>query len=64
MAGHIHERDSRLADRGVRKPELDRDAARLLFFQAIGIDARQGADERAFAVIDVAGGADDEIRHR
>ena len=49
---------------GVREAELDRDAARLLFLQAIGIDAGQRLDQRALAVIDVAGGADDDVSHR
>ncbi len=39
--------------------EIDGDAARLLFLQAIGVDAGQRFDERRLAVIDVACGADD-----
>ena len=42
------------------KPEIDRDAARLFFLQAIRIGAGQRFDERALAVIDVPGGADDD----
>ena len=33
--------------------------ARLLLGQPVGVDAGQGLDERRFAMIDVAGGADD-----
>ena len=50
-----------VADRGVREAQLDGDAARFLFLEAIGIDAGQRLDERALAVIDVAGGADDDV---
>src|SRR5262245_13395974 len=46
-------------ERLVRITQLDRDAARLLFLQPIGIDARQRLHERGLAVIDVACGADD-----
>ena len=45
----------------VGKAEIDGDAARLLFRQAIGIGAGQRLDQRALAVIDVAGGGDDEV---
>ena len=61
MPGHVDEGDARVADGGMRKPELDGDAARFLFLEAIGIDARQCPDERALAVIDVAGRTDDEV---
>ena len=52
-----------VADGRVREPEVDRDAARLFFLQPIGIGAGQRLDERALAVIDVAGRADDERSH-
>jgi len=43
--------------------DVDGDAAALLFFQAVGIDAGEGLDQRGFAVIDVARGADDDGFH-
>ena len=48
----------------VRQPqpgeaEIDRHAAFLFFLEAIGIDARQRADEGRLTVVDVAGRADD-----
>ncbi len=43
--------------------EVDGDAARLLLRQAVGVDAGQGPDQRGLAVIDVAGGADDDVLH-
>jgi hypothetical protein len=58
VAGHVDDRHVEVADRRVRESEIDRDPAFLLFFEAIGIGAGQGFDERAFAVIDVPGGAD------
>ena len=53
-----------VAARPVREPEVDRDAARLFLLEAVGIGPRQRQHEAALAVIDVAGGADDEgVRH-
>ena len=43
--------------------EVDGDAAALLFFQAVGVDAGQRFDQRGLAVVDVAGGADDDVLH-
>ena len=61
VAGHVDEgRDHARAEVGVREPEIDGDPALLLLLQAVGIGAGQRAHERALAVIDVAGGADDE----
>ena len=40
--------------------ELDRDPARLLLREPVGVDARQGGDERGLAVVDVAGGAESQ----
>jgi hypothetical protein len=48
----------------VRDTEVDRDAAGLLFRQAVGVRARERAHERALAVVDVAGGADENAAHR
>ena len=41
--------------------DVDGDAARFLFGQAVAVDAGEGLDERRFAVVDMAGGAEDEI---
>ena len=40
--------------------EVDGHRPRLLLGQAVGVDAGQRLDEGRFAVVDVAGGADDE----
>ena len=47
----------------VREAQVDGDAAALLFFQAVGIDAGQGLDQRRFSMIDVARGSDDDVFH-
>ena len=41
--------------------DVDGDAALLLLGQAIAIDAGEGLDERGLAVIDMAGGAEDQV---
>ena len=44
------------------KAEVDGDAARLFFRQAIGVSAGERFDQGAFPVIDVTGGRDDVVR--
>ena len=60
VAGHVDEADlpAVLDHRG--EAEVDRDAALLLLFPAVAVDPGQGLDQPRLAVIDVAGGADDE----
>ena len=64
VAGHVDEREVDAVDGLVGEAEVDGDAARLLFLQAIGIGAGQRPHQRALAVIDVPGGADDDGFHR
>ena len=60
VARHVDEAElPAVAQVAVGVAEIDGDAARLLFLQAIGIDAGQRFDERGLAVIDMARGADD-----
>ena len=47
----------------VGEADVDGDAAAFLFFQAVGIDAREGLHQGGFAVVDVAGGPDDDVLH-
>ena len=47
----------------MREADVDGDAAALFFFQAVGIDAGEGLDQRGLPVIDVPGGADDDGLH-
>ncbi len=61
VAGHVHH--SGRADAGqvqVRVARLERDAAALLLRQPIRVDARERLHQRGLAVVDVAGGADDD----
>ena len=55
----VDERDVDAGDGLMGEAEVDGDAAGFLLLEPIGIGARQGADQRALAVIDVTGGADD-----
>ncbi len=48
----------------VGKTKIDGDAASLFFFQAVGVNAGKGFDQRCFAVVDMPGGADDDGLHR
>ena len=45
------------------EPQVDGDAAALFFFQAVGVDAGERFDQGGLAVVDVAGGADDDVLH-
>jgi hypothetical protein len=44
----------------MREAEINGDAAPFFFFQAIGVNPGERADQRSLAVIDVSRGADDE----
>ena len=72
VAGHIH--DAEMEDgrwemgdgRGcrqfeVREAEVNRDAALFFLRQPIGINARQRLNQRAFAVVHMPGGGEDEV---
>ena len=64
VARHVHEAQ---AQRGrqlqVGETQVDGDAAAFLFLQAVRVDAGERLDEGGLAVIDVAGGADDDVLH-
>ena len=47
----------------VGEPQVDRDPPLLLFLQAVGVYAGQGAHEGALPVVDVTGRADDQGAH-
>ncbi len=47
----------------IGEADVDGDAAPLLFLQAVGIDAGEGADQCALAMVNVACGADDHCLH-
>ncbi|CUK16824.1 Uncharacterised protein [Achromobacter xylosoxidans] len=63
VARHVDEAQHVAVGQGrVGVAQLDRDAARLLFLEAVGIDARQRPYQRGLAMVDMAGGADDHAR--
>ena len=51
----------RLAQVERGEAEVDGDPALLLGGEAVGVDAGQGADQRRLAVVDVPGGAEDQV---
>jgi hypothetical protein len=62
VAGDVDDAGAGAVGEGeVGEAEIDRDAAFFFFLEAIGVLAGEGSDERGFAVIDVAGGADDGV---
>jgi hypothetical protein len=64
VSGHVHERERELVGGPVGEPEVDGDAAGLLLLQPIRVGAGEGEHQRALAVIDVTGGADDDVPRR
>ena len=48
----------------VREAEIERDAASFLFLETVAVDTGERPDERGLAVIDMAGGADEDRSHR
>ena len=47
----------------MREADVDGNAAALFLFQAVGVNAGQGLDQRGFAVIDVPRGTDNDRLH-
>jgi hypothetical protein len=64
VAGHVHEPDAHVAQVKLGEPEVDGDAAPLLFGQAVGVHARERAHQSRLPVVDVAGRADDDGAHK
>jgi hypothetical protein len=68
MPGHVYETKADLVALRrwyleVSEANVDGDSAALLFFQAVGIDAGEGLDQRGLAVVNVSGGADYDTFH-
>src|SRR5205823_4362935 len=68
VSGHVHEAQAQgLATFGgqvqVRETNVNGDAAPFLFFQPVGVNASQRFHQRGFAVINMAGGSDDDGLH-
>ena len=61
MAGHIDDAEAERRQVEDGKADVDGDAARFLFGQAVAVDAGQRLDERRLTVVDVSGGAEDQV---
>ena len=62
MAGDIDDAGDRAVGQSKGgKAEVDGDAPGLLLLEAVGVGAGEGLDQRGLAVVDVAGGADDDV---
>ena len=65
VPGHVdHGQAPAVGEVERRVPEVDRDSARLLLGQPVGVLARQGPDEPGLAMVDVPGGADRQRHER
>lgn len=60
MARHIDKPRAQPRQVQMRKAQVNRDAARLLFFQPVRFDPGKGADQGGFAMVDMTRGADDD----
>src|SRR5262245_33859081 len=60
---HVDKADAHITQIKIGETNVDRDAASFLFRQPICIDARQRAHQRRLAMVDMAGGADDDGFH-
>jgi hypothetical protein len=63
VAGHVNEADAHVAEVKLREPEVNGDAAPLLFRQTVCIHARKRAHQSCLPVVYVAGRADDDGSH-
>ena len=62
VAGHVDDAEGELGAEGqVGEADVDGDPALLLLLQAVGVDAGEGVDEGRLPVVDVAGGARDDV---
>ncbi|HET6157046.1 MAG TPA: hypothetical protein VFE34_01760 [Dongiaceae bacterium] len=59
VARHVDETDDgAVRTRPIGEAEIERDTARFLFRQPVGVDPGERSHQRRLAVIDVAGGSD------
>src|ERR1700720_4242361 len=64
VSGDIHEAKAHFAFFQECKTQIDGDASALFFFQTVRMRAGQSFDQRRFAVVDMTGGADDDVPYR
>ncbi len=63
VARDVDKANAQVLDLEEREANIEGDTAPLLFFQTIRMRARERLHERRLAVIDMAGGADNDISH-
>src|SRR5216683_2371373 len=56
-----HARARPVPEREIREPEVDRNAALLLFLETVGILISERLDQRGLAMVDMTGGADNRM---
>src|SRR5260370_28024003 len=56
-----HARARPVPEGEIREPQVDRDAALLLFLETVGILPGERLDQRGLAMVDMAGGADNRM---
>ena len=61
VARHVDDAQAVVAEVQVREAEVDADPASFLFLEPIGVDAGERPDQLGLAVVDVAGGPQDEL---
>src|SRR5262249_41047488 len=61
VAGHVDDAEPEIPQIEDGEADVDGDAPGFLLRQAVAVDAGQGFDERGLAVVDVAGGAGDQV---
>src|SRR6266705_4538420 len=63
VTGHINKTESEIPDRKIGESDVDRYAALFFLFEPVGVDASERFDQCGLAVVDVAGGPDDDVLH-
>jgi hypothetical protein len=61
VAGDVDEAEADVPEIEEREAEVNGDAAALFFLEAVGVCPSQRLDQRGFPVVNVAGGADDDV---
>ena len=65
MAGHVYDAGlGTVVPVQMGKTQLNGDAPLFLLLEPVGINARQGLDQKGFTVVHVTGGADNDVFHR
>jgi predicted Fe-Mo cluster-binding NifX family protein len=63
VARNVHEAKANTVQIQKGESKVNRDPPAFLILEAVGMSARQSLDEGGLAVIDMAGGTDDDVLH-